>query len=51
MPKKVEEYSFLKEVDSIAPQQALRHIDEAFQSFFTSQGEGYPRYKATVSQQ
>ena len=49
--KKTEEYSFLKEVDSIALQQALRHLDEAFQSFFTSQGKGYPRYKATVSQQ
>ncbi len=44
--KKADEYSFLKEVDSIAFQQALRHLDEAFQSFFTSQGKGYPRYKS-----
>lgn len=44
--KKAEEYSFLKEVDSIALQQALRHLDEAFQSFFTLQGKGYPRYKS-----
>lgn len=44
--KKAEEYSFLKEVDSIALQQALRHLDEVFQSFFTLQGNGYPRYKS-----
>lgn len=44
--KKSEKYSFLKEVDSIALQQALRHLDEAFQSFFSSQGKGYPKYKS-----
>lgn len=33
-------------MDSIALQQALRHLDEAFQSFFTLQGNGYPRYKS-----
>ena len=27
-------YTFLKEVDSIALQQALRHLDTAFQNFF-----------------
>ena len=32
--KKTEEYGFLKEVDSIALQQALRHLDTAFQNFF-----------------
>ena len=32
--KKTEEYGFLKEVDSIALQQSLRHLDMAFQNFF-----------------
>ena len=33
--KKTEEYRFLKEADSIALQQSLRHLDTAFQSVFT----------------
>ena len=32
--KNEEGYTFLKEVDSIALQQALRHLDTAFQNFF-----------------
>jgi len=32
--KKTEEYGFLKEADSIALQQSLRHLDTAFQNFF-----------------
>ena len=34
--KKTEEYGFLKEVDSIALQQSLRHLDTAFQNFSNS---------------
>ena len=32
--KKTEEYSFLREVDSVSLQQSLRHLDTAFQNFF-----------------
>lgn len=32
--KRTEEYWFLKEVDSIALQQSLRHLDTAFSNFF-----------------
>lgn len=34
--KKTEEYSLLKEVDSIALQQSLRHLDAAFQNFLNT---------------
>jgi putative transposase len=37
---------FLKEVDSIALQQALRHLDTAFQNFFRDTKVGYPRFKS-----
>ncbi len=37
---------WLKEVDSIALQQALRHLDTAFKNFFTVQGSKYPKYKS-----
>lgn len=40
------EYTFLKEVDSIALQQALRHLDTAFQNFFKDSKTGYPRFKS-----
>lgn len=40
------EKPFLKEVDSIALQQALRHLDTAFQNFFRDKSVGYPRYKS-----
>lgn len=32
--KKTDEFAFLKEVDSVALQQSLRHLDTAFQNFF-----------------
>lgn len=40
------EKTFLKEVDSIALQQALRHLDTAFQNFFRDQKVGYPKFKS-----
>lgn len=44
--KKTSEYSFLKEVDSIALQQSLRHLDTAFQNFFKQAKVGFPRFKS-----
>ena len=44
--KKTEEYGFLKEVDSIALQQSLRHLDAAFQNFFKQPKTGFPRFKS-----
>ena len=44
--KKTEEYRFLKEADSIALQQALRHLDTAFQNFFKQPKTGFPRFKS-----
>ena len=44
--KKTEEYGFLKEVDSIALQQSLRHLDTAFQNFFKQPKTGFPRFKS-----
>lgn len=40
------EKPFLKEVDSIALQQALRHLDTAFQNFFRDKKVGYPKFKS-----
>ena len=40
------EKQFLKEVDSIALQQSLRHLDVAFQNFFRKAKNGYPRFKS-----
>lgn len=40
------ERAFLKEVDSIALQQALRHLDTAFQNFFRDKKVGYPKFKS-----
>jgi len=37
---------FLKEVDSIALQQALRHLDTAFKNFFRDTKTGYPKFKS-----
>lgn len=34
--KKTEAYAFLREVDSVALQQSLRHLDTAFQNFSNS---------------
>lgn len=44
--KKTEEYRFLKEIDSIALQQSLRHLDAAFQNFFKQPKTGFPRFKS-----
>ena len=44
--KKTEEYSFLQEVDSIALQQSLRHLDTAFQNFFKQPKTGFPKFKS-----
>ena len=47
--KKTDEYSFLKEVDSIALQQSLRHLDTAFQNFFRLPKTGFPQFKSKKS--
>ena len=44
--KKIEEYAFLKEVDSVSLQQSLRHLDTAFQNFFKQPKTGFPRFKS-----
>ena len=44
--KETEEYRFLKEIDSIALQQSLRHLDTAFQNFFKQPKTGFPRFKS-----
>ena len=44
--KHTEEYSFLKEVDSIALQQALRHLDTAFKNFYRLPQTGFPKFKS-----
>ena len=38
--------TFLQEVDSIALQQALRHLDAAFQNFFRDKKVAYPKFKS-----
>ena len=43
--KKSDEFSFLKDVDSIALQQSLRDLDRAFVNFFQFRGR-YPRFKS-----
>ena len=40
------EKEFLKEVDSIALQQSLRHLDTANTNFFKRKESGYPRFKS-----
>ena len=40
------EKEFLKEVDSIALQQSLRHLDIAYCNFFKNAKTGYPRFKS-----
>ena len=44
--KKTEAYAFLREVDSVALQQSLRHLDTAFQNFFKQPKTGFPRFKS-----
>ncbi len=43
--KKTEELAFLAEVSSVPLQQALRHLQTAFGSFFAKRSK-YPRYKS-----
>ena len=40
------EKTFLQEIDSIALQQTLRHLDTAFQNFFRDKKVGYPKFKS-----
>ena len=40
------EKDFLKEADSIVLQQALRHLDTAFQNFFRDKKTGFPKFKS-----
>ena len=44
--KKSDDYSFLKEVDSIALQLSLRHLDTSFCNFFKLPNNGFPRFKS-----
>jgi putative transposase len=43
--KKIEEYSWLKEVDSVALQQSLIDMDRAYQNFFKNK-RGFPKFKS-----
>ena len=45
-----EEFSFLKEVSSVAMQQVLRHLQVAYDNFFRKTA-GYPRFKHRRSRQ
>jgi putative transposase len=38
--------AFLKEIDSIALQQSLRHLDIAYQNFFRDKSVGFPKFKS-----
>lgn len=50
--KKSRKYSWLKEADSIALQQACINLDQAFQRFFDpKQKAGYPRFKSKRGKQ
>ena len=40
------EKEFLQDVDSISLQQALRHLDTAFQNFFRDKKVGFPKFKS-----
>jgi putative transposase len=40
------ELSFLKDVDSIALQQSLRHLDTAYKNFFRDKKVGFPKFKS-----
>ena len=43
--KKEDNFSFLKQVDSIALQQSLRDLDKAYKNFFRTK-KGYPKFKS-----
>ena len=47
--KQSEEYAYLNEVDSIALQQSLRHLDTAFRNFFNRPECGFPKFKSKKS--
>lgn len=44
--KKETDFSFLKDVDSIALQQSLRDLDRAYKNFFRDKSVGFPRFKS-----
>lgn len=44
--KMIEEYAFLREVDSISLQQSLKFLNLAFQNYFNNKNVGYPKYKS-----
>lgn len=46
-----EEYSFLKEVDSLALANAQLHLQAAFRNFFRKKDSGFPRFKKKKSGQ
>jgi len=46
LTKLKKEKTFLHEVDSIALQQSLRHLDTAFQNFFRGPKMGFPKFKS-----
>jgi putative transposase len=46
--KRYEEYSWLKEVDSMALQESLKNLDTAYQNFFAKRSR-YPRFKSKRS--
>ena len=43
--KKEDDFSFLKEVDSISLQQSLRDLDKAYKNFFRTKA-GFPKFKS-----
>lgn len=43
------EKEFLKEIDSIALQQSLRHLDTAYKNFFRDKKVGFPKFKSRKS--
>jgi len=50
LTKLKESVQWLKEVSSVALQQSLRHLEEAYQKFFNKEG-GAPRYKKRKTNQ
>jgi putative transposase len=48
--KKQEDHMWLNEVSCVPPQQALRHVDKAFQNFFQGRAD-YPTFKQKRNQQ
>ncbi|WP_188738045.1 RNA-guided endonuclease TnpB family protein [Shewanella inventionis] len=48
--KKNADFSWLKDVSSVPLQQALKHLDKGFKSFFKS-GFGYPKFKSKHNHQ